>query len=62
MHSYDSRFLFAIWCVPTACYRLSNPHAQIRAYVFDVIRSTVPRMLLDEAFESKEEISNEVID
>jgi len=43
-----------------ACYRLTNPHAQIRAYVFDVIRSTVPRMLLDEAFESKEEISNEI--
>jgi len=43
-----------------ACYRLTNPRSQIRAYVFDVVRSTVPRMLLDDAFASKEEISNEI--
>lgn len=40
-----------------AWYRLSDPRGQIQAYVFDVIRSTVPRMELDEAFASKEEIA-----
>jgi regulator of protease activity HflC (stomatin/prohibitin superfamily) len=43
-----------------ACYKLTKPHDQIKAYVFDVIRSTVPRMSLDETFESKEEISSAV--
>ncbi len=38
-------------------YILQNPHAQMKAYVFDVIRSTLPTMDLDEAFESKEEVS-----
>lgn len=38
-------------------YILQNPHAQMKAYVFDVIRSTLPTMELDEAFESKEEVS-----
>lgn len=40
-----------------AWYRLSDPRGQIQAYVFDVIRSTVPRMELDEAFASKDEIA-----
>jgi len=43
-----------------ACYKLSNTQAQIRAYVFDVVRSTLPRMTLDQAFESKDEISQQV--
>jgi len=43
-----------------AAYKLSETTNQIRAYVFDVVRSTVPRMTLDEAFESKEEISIQV--
>jgi len=43
-----------------ACYKLSDTKQQIEAYVFDVIRSTVPRMELDEAFVSKEEISTAV--
>jgi len=43
-----------------ACYKLSDSNEQIRAYVFDVIRSTVPRMTLDETFESKEELSTAV--
>mmetsp|Transcript_20818 Transcript_20818/g.30504 ORF Transcript_20818/g.30504 Transcript_20818/m.30504 type:complete len:282 (+) Transcript_20818:73-918(+) len=41
-----------------AFYRLSDPSGQIQAYVFDVIRSTVPRMELDEAFASKKEIAD----
>jgi regulator of protease activity HflC (stomatin/prohibitin superfamily) len=41
-----------------AFYRLSDPRGQIQSYVFDVIRSTVPRMELDEAFASKKEIAS----
>jgi len=41
-----------------AYYRLSDPRGQIQSYVFDVIRSTVPRMELDEAFASKNEIAD----
>jgi regulator of protease activity HflC (stomatin/prohibitin superfamily) len=40
-----------------AYYRLSDPRGQIQSYVFDVVRSTVPRMELDEAFASKSEIA-----
>merc|ERR1712110_837623 len=46
--------------VRDATYKLSNTHSQIRAYVFDVVRSTLPRMTLDAAFEAKEEISQQV--
>jgi len=45
-----------------AYYRLSDPREQVRSYVFDVIRSTVPRMELDEAFASKEDIANSVME
>jgi len=41
-----------------AYYRLSDPSSQIQSYVFDVVRSTVPKMKLDEAFLSKAEIAN----
>ena len=41
-----------------AFYRLSNPAGQIQSYVFDVVRSTVPRLELDEAFASKKEIAS----
>jgi len=41
-----------------AYYRLSDPRGQIQSYVFDVVRSTVPRMELDEAFASKKEIAD----
>ena len=43
-----------------AFYSLQNPITQINAYVFDVVRSTVPKMLLDEVFESKDEIASQV--
>lgn len=45
-----------------AYYRLSDPRGQIQSYVFDVIRSTVPRMELDEAFASKREIASATMD
>mmetsp|Transcript_10614 Transcript_10614/g.19806 ORF Transcript_10614/g.19806 Transcript_10614/m.19806 type:complete len:283 (+) Transcript_10614:197-1045(+) len=41
-----------------AYYRLSDPRGQIQSYVFDVVRSTVPRMELDEAFASKRDIAS----
>mmetsp|Transcript_18580 Transcript_18580/g.25775 ORF Transcript_18580/g.25775 Transcript_18580/m.25775 type:complete len:282 (+) Transcript_18580:135-980(+) len=40
-----------------AYYRLTDPSGQIQSYVFDVIRSTVPKMELDEAFASKADIA-----
>ena len=40
-----------------AYYRLSNPRKQIEAYVYDVVRSTVPRIELDDVFTTKEEIA-----
>uniref|UniRef100_A0A7S2BRL8 Band 7 domain-containing protein n=1 Tax=Florenciella parvula TaxID=236787 RepID=A0A7S2BRL8_9STRA len=43
-----------------AFYRLSNPTQQIRAYVFDIVRSVLPAMPLDEAFEAKEHVALEV--
>jgi regulator of protease activity HflC (stomatin/prohibitin superfamily) len=44
-----------------AYYRLSDPREQIRSYVFDVVRSTVPRMDLDDAFASKKDIADSVL-
>mmetsp|Transcript_80621 Transcript_80621/g.155731 ORF Transcript_80621/g.155731 Transcript_80621/m.155731 type:complete len:293 (+) Transcript_80621:58-936(+) len=43
-----------------AMYKLSDVHAQIDSYVSDVVRSSVPHMTLDEAFEKKDDISNAV--
>lgn len=40
--------------VPDSFYKLTDQSAQIRAYVFDVVRSTVPKMELDDVFTSKE--------
>ena len=35
-------------------YKLTSQNDQIRSYVFDVVRSTVPKMDLDDVFTSKE--------
>jgi len=43
-----------------AFYRLQDPHTQIRSFVFDVVRANVPKMLLDEVFENKEDIAKAV--
>eukprot|EP01041_Mallomonas_annulata_P007258 gene7258-14801_t len=42
----------------SAHYLLSDHRQQMRAYVFDVIRSSLPSMNLDHAFESKDDISS----
>lgn len=41
-------------------YRLTNPHEQIRAYVEDVVRSTVPKIDLDHVFEQKDHIAKTI--
>lgn len=40
-----------------AFYTLSDHESQMRAYVYDVIRASLTQMNLDDAFESKEELS-----
>lgn len=41
-------------------YKLTSQTDQIRAYVFDVVRSTVPKLDLDAVFISKEDIAQDV--
>ncbi|ONK59364.1 uncharacterized protein A4U43_C08F5680 [Asparagus officinalis] len=43
-----------------AYYKLSNTRAQIQAYVFDVIRASVPKLNLDDTFEQKNDIAKAV--
>src|SRR5690606_18303443 len=46
--------------VVDAYYKLSNPEAQIRSYVFDPVRSALSSLELDAAFESKDDIARSV--
>ena len=46
--------------VPSAHYKLTDPASQIRSYVFDVVRSSLPRMDLDDAFASKNDLAEAV--
>jgi regulator of protease activity HflC (stomatin/prohibitin superfamily) len=48
--------------VSSAFYKLTDPHAQIRSYVNDVVRSTIPSLELDAAFSSKETVAHNVLD
>lgn len=43
-----------------AFYELQNPREQIQAYVFDVVRACVPKMILDDLFEQKDEVARTV--
>ncbi|KAL2898574.1 Hypersensitive-induced response protein 1 [Bienertia sinuspersici] len=45
-----------------AFYKLTDSRSQIQAYVFDVIRSSIPRLVLDDVFEQKNEIGRTVGD
>eukprot|EP00005_Dracoamoeba_jomungandri_P006075 CAMPEP_0174249876 /NCGR_PEP_ID=MMETSP0439-20130205/212_1 /TAXON_ID=0 /ORGANISM="Stereomyxa ramosa, Strain Chinc5" /LENGTH=297 /DNA_ID=CAMNT_0015329807 /DNA_START=67 /DNA_END=960 /DNA_ORIENTATION=+ len=40
-----------------AYYRLEDPTQQIQAYVYDVVRASVPQIDLDDVFETKDEIA-----
>mmetsp|Transcript_33822 Transcript_33822/g.96729 ORF Transcript_33822/g.96729 Transcript_33822/m.96729 type:complete len:303 (-) Transcript_33822:53-961(-) len=44
----------------SALYRLADVSAQVDSYVADVVRSHLPKMLLDEAFENKDAISEAI--
>lgn len=43
-----------------AFYKLTDPTAQITSYVFDVVRSTIPKMDLDQTFAAKDEVAQAV--
>jgi len=43
-----------------AHYRLTDARSQIESYVFDVVRSSVPKIELDDVFVTKEEIANSI--
>ena len=40
-----------------AFYKLDFPHDQITSYVFDVVRAEVPKMILDDVFEKKDDVA-----
>ncbi len=40
-----------------AFYKLQNPQEQITAFIFDVVRAEVPKMILDDVFIKKDEIA-----
>ncbi|MGT2926514.1 SPFH domain-containing protein [Streptococcus cuniculipharyngis] len=46
--------------VTDAYYKLMRPEEQIRSYIEDALRSSVPKLTLDELFEKKDEIALEV--
>lgn len=65
----DNVFVFVVvsvqyYVLPTkvidAFYRLQNPQEQITAYVFDTVRARVPNVVLDQLFETKDDIANAV--
>lgn len=43
-----------------AHYQFDNPTQQIQSYVFDSIRSEVPKLILDDVFSEKDKIANAV--
>lgn len=46
--------------VTDAYYKLMRPEAQIKSYIEDALRSSVPKLTLDELFEKKDKIALEV--
>ena len=42
--------------VSSAFYKLTDVRSQITAYVYDVVRSSIPKMDLDDAFASKSKL------
>ncbi len=43
-----------------ACYMLQDPENQIKAFVFDLVRAQVPKLILDDVFSKKDDIANAV--
>lgn len=46
--------------VSDSFYRLTDPVAQIESYIFDVVRSEIPKLSLDEVFESKDSVAHAI--
>lgn len=44
-----------------AFYKLQNPRSMMTSVVFDTVRSTLPKLTLDETFESKEELAHDTM-
>lgn len=40
-----------------ACYMLNDPEYQIKAFVFDLVRAQVPKLVLDDVFSKKDDIA-----
>ena len=40
-----------------AFYKLDNPADQITSFIFDVVRAEVPKMILDDVFEKKDDVA-----
>jgi regulator of protease activity HflC (stomatin/prohibitin superfamily) len=43
-----------------ACYTLQDPGYQIKAFVFDLVRAQVPKLVLDDVFSKKDDIADAV--
>jgi regulator of protease activity HflC (stomatin/prohibitin superfamily) len=43
-----------------ACYTLQDPEYQIKAFVFDLVRAQVPKLVLDDVFSKKDDIADAV--
>merc|ERR1712196_242187 len=48
--------------VEKAYYKLTNVEQQIQSYVDDVVRASIPKLTLDEAYENKDHVANDVKD
>lgn len=46
--------------IKDAVYKLSNPIEQMESYIYDVVRSTIPKLPIDEVFSKKEEIQTDI--
>jgi regulator of protease activity HflC (stomatin/prohibitin superfamily) len=46
--------------IKNAHYRLTNPAKQVEAYVYDVVRATVPKIDLDDVFTTKDQIAETI--
>ncbi len=46
--------------VVSAYYQLQSPRQQITAYVFDLVRAEIPKLLLDQVFERKDDVAKAV--
>jgi regulator of protease activity HflC (stomatin/prohibitin superfamily) len=48
--------------VKEAVYELEDPQKQAKTYIFDVVRAEVPKMTLDQVFETKDDIAKAIND